>query len=83
MNSFFLYYKLERQGKLRQRKKLFVEYVDDIIYTVEGDPNTKLNRVNSLHQNLQFNVENANEKEELASFDMKIVVNQQREITCK
>ena len=39
---------------------------DDNIYTVDDDPNTLLNRANSLHKNLQFSIKKAKEKSELA-----------------
>ena len=58
---------------------MFERYVDDIICIVEGDPNTLLNRVNSLHKNIQFTTEKANEKGELAISNMSFVVNHQRE----
>ena len=80
MNAVVIY----KTFQLVVRKKLFERYVDDIICIVEGDPNTLLNpnnvtRVNSLHKNIQFTTEKANEKEELAFSNMSFVVNHQKE----
>ena len=66
-------------------RKLFEKYVDDITCAEKGDLKNLPNRVNSLHKNLQFFTEKNNEKKELVFFlNMSIVVmNQEREITCK
>ena len=65
------------------KRKLFERYVDDIICTVKDDPDKLLNRVDKLHNNLEFTIERLNDNRELAFLDMTVHVDINRKITCK
>ena len=67
----------------KKKRKLFERYVDDIICTVKDDPGKLLNRVNKLHNNLEFTIERLNENRELAFLDMRVHDDINRKITCK
>ena len=60
--------------------KLFKRYVDDIIYTVRGDPDEHLKFANSVHNNLQFILE-INMEAELAFLDINVNVSSRSNIT--
>ena len=65
------------------KRKLFERYVDDIFCTVKDDHDKLLNRVNKLHNNLEFTIERLNENHrELAFLDMTVHVDIHRKITC-
>ena len=65
-----------------EEMKLFKRYVDDIICTVRGDPDEYLKFANSLHNNLQFNLEKVNMEENLAFLDINVNVSSKNNITC-
>ena len=65
------------------RKQKENRYVDDIICTVNGEPDTLLRKVNTLHRKLEFTLEKSDENVNLAFLDMNINVNSCKEINCE
>ena len=53
-------------------RQLLLRYVDDIVCTVNGEPDTLLRRVSTLHRKLEFKVEKSDENGNLAFLDMTI-----------
>ena len=68
---------------LNVERKFFARYVDDIVCTTKSTSKELLEKVNSLHKNLQFTLENVDENGELAFLDMSICVNKEKNISCK
>ena len=66
-----------------QELKLFKRYVDDIVFTVKGNPLDYLESANSLHMNLQFTLEKPNVSGDLAFLDININVNEDRKVSCQ
>ena len=65
-----------------EKIKLFLRHVDDIVRTVKADPEEMLNVANQLRSNLKFSLESANEKGNLAFFDINVNVNKRRNVIC-
>ena len=63
-------------------RQLLLRYVDDIICTVNVEPDTLFRKVNSLHRNLYFTMEKLDENDNLAFLDMNINANSCKEIDC-
>ena len=61
-------------------RQLLLRYFDDIICTVNGEPDTLLRKVNTLHRKLEFTMEKPNENGNLAFLDMNININDCKEI---
>ena len=56
--------------------------VGDIVCTVKGSPLDCLGYANSLHTNLEFNLETPNASGDMAFLDLNINVNEDRRISC-
>ena len=73
--------KLESEPKTE--RQLFERYVDDIICTVNVEPDTWLRKVNTLHRKLEFTMEKPDENGNFAFLDMNNKVNSCKEINCE
>ena len=65
-----------------QEFKAFKRYMDDIACTGKGNPQGYLEYVNSLHNNLQFTLETPNANGNLTFMDLKLSINDERQISC-
>ena len=70
--------KLDSEPKTE--RKLLLNYVDDIICTVNGEPDTLLRKINILREKLEFTMEKPDENCNLAFLGMNIMVNSCEEI---
>ena len=68
--------------KRTQELKLFKRYVDVLVCTVMGYPLEYLGFANSLHKNLQFNLETPNGSGDMTFLDPNINVNKDMTVSC-
>ena len=61
-------------------RQLFSRYVDDIICTVNGEPDTLLKKVITIHRKSEFTMEKFDENWNLSVLDMNINVNSCKEV---
>ena len=62
----------KNKEKVTSQVKLFLRYVEDIIWTVRGEPSCVLDAANSLHPNMQFTLEETNSEGKLPFLDLNI-----------
>ena len=72
---------IREKNKSVQQAKLFLRYVDDIVRTVEGDPEKVLRAANLLHPNLQVTIETPNTNGNLAFLNLQISIDKSRKIS--
>ena len=70
-------------SELETEGKLVLRYVDNIICTVNGEPDTLLRKVNTLCRKLELAMEEPDENGNLDFLDMNINVNSRKEINCE
>ena len=71
------------KNKSVQQAKFFLRYVDDIVRTVEGDPEKVLRAPNLLHPSSLFTIETPNTNGKLALLDLQISIDKNRKINCE
>ena len=78
------YQKINKLDSEPETERLsFLRYVDDIICTINCEPDSFLRKVNTLHMKLEFTMEKPNENVNLDFLDMNTNVNSCRESNCE
>ena len=65
-----------------QQAEFFLRYVDDIVRTVNGEPEKVLRAANLLNPNLKFTIETPKTNGKLAFLDLQFSIDKKRKNNC-